>query len=272
MQGAFSVPPLRALRAAGHSVVGVVVPEWQVGTGAAAPPAVNPGFILHRDDTIFGIAEQSAIPIISFQSHGNLPVCDVLVVACFNRRIPPTVRALARRAAINLHPSRLPEFRGPAPLFWQLRAGLRSVGVSLHHVTDELDGGPLLGQCSVPLPEGAGGRQLDTLLAAAGSALLVDALARGDFEAVPQAGESSRQGWPAAADWLVPCEWQVLRAFNFMRGTDDWGGVYTVAAAARPLAVRTALGYRLGSAALGVVREVAGALEIGFADGWLTVI
>lgn len=271
MQGAFSVPPLRALLSAGHSVVGVVVPERQSNT-RPLPSAAYATLCLHSDDTIIGIAEQTGIPVISFQEHAKLPACDVLVVACFSRRIPRAVRSLAGRAAVNLHPSRLPEFRGPAPLFWQLRAGLCSVGVSLHRVSDELDGGPLLGQCMVSLPAGAGGRQLDTLLAAAGSTLLVDAIARCDFEASPQVGDPSVQGWPTAADWLVPCEWQVLRAFNFLRGTDDWGGVYTVAAGARRLVVRTALGYRLGSAEAGAVREVAGGLEIGFADGWLTVI
>ncbi len=272
MQGAFSVPPLRALLAAGHSVVSVVVPELPVGTGATPPPAAAAALYLHRDDTIIGIAEQTGIPVFSFREHAKLPACDVLVVACFNQRIPRAVRALAGRAAVNLHPSRLPEFRGPAPLFWQLRAGLRSVGVSLHGLTDELDSGPLLGQCMVSLPAGADGRQLDTLLAAAGSALLLDALGRGDFAATPQVGAPSAQGWPAEADWLVPCEWQVVRAFNFIRGTDDWGGVYTVAAATRRLAVRTALSYRLGSAEVGAVREVSGGLEIGFADGWLTVL
>ena len=272
MQGAFSAAPLRALLAAGHSIVSVVVSEQQVDTGAAAPPAADGALHLHRDDTINGIAEQSGIPIICFQANAGLPVCDVMVVACFSRRIPRSVRALARRAAVNLHPSSLPEFRGPAPLFWQLRAGLRSVGVSLHLVTDELDSGPLIAQCMVALPTGAGGRELDTLLADAGSALLVDALARGDFEATAQVGEPSVQGWPAAADWLVPCEWRVLRAFNFMRGTADWGVVYTVAATSRRIAARTVLGYRLDSAEPGVVREVAGGLEIGFVDGWLTVI
>ena len=40
----------------------------------------------------------------------------------------------------------------------------------------------------------------------------------------------------------------------------------------RRFVVRTALGYRLDSGERGVVREVAGGLEIGFVDGWLTVI
>ena len=41
MQGAFSAAPLRALLAAGHSIVSVVVPERQADTDATAPPAAD---------------------------------------------------------------------------------------------------------------------------------------------------------------------------------------------------------------------------------------
>lgn len=271
MPGAFSVPALRALVAAGHIVVGIVLPDWQQGKGSPASFSESV-YHLHRDDTIIGIAQQSGIPIFGFKAASVLPACDLLVVACFSRRIPAGVRCLAKRAALNLHPSRLPGYRGPAPLFWQLRAGLRFAGVSLHHLTDELDGGGLVSQCMVSMPEGAGARELDTLLAAAGSALLMDAIARNEFECSPQVGEPSQQGWPCAADWRVPCEWQVQRAFNFMRGTDDWGSVFSLVASGRQVPARKAVSYRLGRAETGVMREVDAGLEVGFADGWLTVI
>ena len=100
----------------------------------------------------------------------------------------------------------------------------------------------------------------------------MDAIARNEFECSPQVGELSRQGWPDAEDWRVPCEWQVQRAFNFMRGTDDWGSVYSLVASGRQVPARKAVSYRLGRVDTGAMREVAAGLEVGFADGWLTVI
>jgi len=101
---------------------------------------------------------------------------------------------------------------------------------------------------------------------------LMDAIARNEFEWSPQVGESSRHGLPCAEDWRVPCEWQVQRAFNFMRGTDDWGSVFSLVASGRQVPARKAVSYRLGCAETGVMREVDTGLELGFADGWLTVI
>ena len=49
-----------------------------------------------------------------------------------------------RRGFLNVHPSLLPEYRGPSPLFWQLHAGETSHWrVSVHWMDAEFDTGPL---------------------------------------------------------------------------------------------------------------------------------
>jgi hypothetical protein len=45
---------------------------------------------------------------------------DVACVACFTRRIPPAVLNRPRLGFLNIHPSLLPAYRGPEPVFWQL--------------------------------------------------------------------------------------------------------------------------------------------------------
>lgn len=71
---------------------------------------------------------------------------DLLLSAFFNQRIGETVCAIPRLGGVNIHPSLLPDLRGVDPVF---HAGLRDVeelGVSVHRLSPELDGGELLAQ------------------------------------------------------------------------------------------------------------------------------
>ena len=55
---------------------------------------------------------------------------------------------------LNIHPSLLPEFRGLHTHQRALDAGARWHGCSVHFVTEELDGGPLVAQAPVPVVPG----------------------------------------------------------------------------------------------------------------------
>jgi len=67
-----------------------------------------------------------------------------------------TAALVARYAdrMLNIHPSLLPEFRGLNTHQRALDAGARWHGCSVHFVTEELDGGPLVAQAPVPVLPG----------------------------------------------------------------------------------------------------------------------
>src|SRR3546814_15688150 len=55
---------------------------------------------------------------------------------------------------INIHPSLLPSFPGLDTHARALAAGVKLHGCSVHYVSEEVDGGPIIGQAAVPvLPE-----------------------------------------------------------------------------------------------------------------------
>ncbi|MEZ4679072.1 MAG: formyltransferase family protein [Caldilineaceae bacterium] len=66
----------------------------------------------------------------------------------------------------------LPDFRGPAPLFWQLRAGLQTSGVTLHWMDGQYDHGAIIAQSLLSYPDGATATEIDTAYAELGAALL----------------------------------------------------------------------------------------------------
>ena len=52
---------------------------------------------------------------------------------------------------LNIHPSLLPLFKGLHPQKQALEAGVRISGCTVHFVTEELDGGPIIAQAVVPV-------------------------------------------------------------------------------------------------------------------------
>ena len=66
---------------------------------------------------------------------------------------PPFIARYAGRL-VNIHPSLLPEFRGLDTHRRALEAGAAWHGCTVHFVSDELDGGPLIAQARVPIVAG----------------------------------------------------------------------------------------------------------------------
>ncbi len=79
---------------------------------------------------------------------------DILCLAGFMRILTPEfIEGWAGRM-LNIHPSLLPKYRGLHTHARALEAGDAEHGCTVHEVTAELDGGPILGQARVPVLPG----------------------------------------------------------------------------------------------------------------------
>jgi len=75
----------------------------------------------------------------------------LVVLAGFMRILSPRFVAHYAGRLINIHPSLLPAFKGLDTHRRALHAGVREHGASVHLVTEELDGGPVVLQVAVPV-------------------------------------------------------------------------------------------------------------------------
>ena len=101
---------------------------------------------------------------------------DLIVTAAYGRILRPWLLSLPTIAAVNLHASLLPRWRGPNPIAWAIRAGDSITGVTLMTMDDGIDSGPILSQVSVPISPSATLGDLTQSLAAAGRDLLIASL------------------------------------------------------------------------------------------------
>lgn len=243
MDSTLSLTPLKQLLRAGVDVAAVIVPVTSPVPDAlprpleSTPPReydlpiINP----YLDYNIVHLAWENKIPVWGVGTLANTQTFDLfndlrpelVVVACFPYIFPTELLQLPRYGCLNLHPSRLPAYRGPTPLFWMARHGEPEVGVTLHFLSEAVDAGDIVSQIVFPWPDGILGRMLEYRCAVKGADLLLSAVQKlertGELPRQPQSeAEASYFPQPTEKDFLIPTTWGSQRAFNFMRATGEW--------------------------------------------------
>jgi methionyl-tRNA formyltransferase len=325
MEGRFSRAPLAALLAAELEVCAAVVPRPTGVAGDSAPlhmlppprrrPRALPLVAVRSEPTIVGLAWAHGVPVLEVGRlahpetltalHDLRP--DVLCVACFPRLLPRELLDLARHGGFNVHPSLLPAYRGPAPLFWVFHGqtfhspsacasapvqatgadarpgaslwlpneGLGNAGVTVHLLDDHADTGDIVAQAPIGLPDGITYSTAERICSQEGARLLVEAL-----EAMA-AGRSMRRPQPQVdlptapaptdADFLITPDWSARRAFNFVRGVGEWGRPMTFSIGAEPFIVPEAVSYDEEATINEPIQRVDRHIRIRCSPGVLTI-
>jgi methionyl-tRNA formyltransferase len=74
---------------------------------------------------------------------------DIVFFAGYNSKVKTDMLGDVKHGIYNIHFGRLPQFRGPSPVFWQLKKGVKELGLSIHKMTDKLDTGPVVWQSNI---------------------------------------------------------------------------------------------------------------------------
>ena len=112
---------------------------------------------------------------------------EFILVACWPYLIDKLLLESATKAAVNLHPSMLPAYRGPDPIGAQLDCAEPHPGVSLHLLNAQFDQGDIVSQAELVQPENDRA-SLERRCAVLGSELFISALNEYDagWNLVPQ--------------------------------------------------------------------------------------
>ncbi len=103
---------------------------------------------------------------------------DYIVCAGYMRIIGSTLLGQYEQKIINIHPSKLPLYKGLDALGQALSANDKEIGVSVHYVDETLDGGALIDQCVFPIDDSMTRLDIETLLHKHEHKLYVDVLKR----------------------------------------------------------------------------------------------
>jgi methionyl-tRNA formyltransferase len=77
--------------------------------------------------------------------------CDAYFIMGYGRLIDVSkLTAQEHSCLFNIHFSMLPGYKGPIPLFWQLKHGVEKLGISIHWLSDKFDEGAVVWQKEYP--------------------------------------------------------------------------------------------------------------------------
>ncbi len=224
----FAVPALKAINARFRIVLVVTQPDRPRGRGQkTAPTAVKEaalamGLPVLQPKSLRG--EEFMDKLISSRP-------DFLVAAAFGRILPGHVLRVPTVAAVNIHASLLPRYRGAAPIHRAVLNGDKETGITIMHMDEGMDTGDIICRQSIPIgPDDTTGKIHD-VLKELGAGLVVaalQALLEGSAPRIKQDHNLATPAPPLAAgeeeiDWAAPAD----AVHNLVRGMNPWPGAYT---------------------------------------------
>ncbi|KAL2157679.1 hypothetical protein VTH06DRAFT_5162 [Thermothelomyces fergusii] len=217
----FSCASLQALHDE-HKINSTLIRSIDVVVRPSKP--TGRGYRVMREVPLRSLAQQLDLPIHERDTFTgwNMPQPDgepinLIIAVSFGLFVPPRLIHASKYGGLNVHPSLLPDLRGPAPIHHALLAERAHTGITIQTLSPEaFDAGvPLLQTPApgVPIPDGCTPARLHDLLAPLGARLLVRAL-RAGLHVPPHApfAPSERQETPppAHAPKITPRDRQVL--------------------------------------------------------------
>ena len=138
----FAVPTLQKLIASNHEVVACFTKEAKPkNRGKKLQDTIIAKIAKEHNITVFTPNNLSDNEIVTYIKQARI---DFLVVVAYGLILPQKILDLAKYAALNLHPSALPEFRGAAPIERTIMAGKIASQICVIKMVKKLDAGDVL--------------------------------------------------------------------------------------------------------------------------------
>jgi methionyl-tRNA formyltransferase len=156
---------------------------------------------------------------------------DVILVFSMSQLLKENIFKIPKLGTINLHPSFLPDYRGPNPDFWQYHDLEMNPGVTVHYIDKGEDTGDIIFQERVYIPLGTKSpERLDVLIGKCGVSIILkalDAINIGEAPRIKQplssptvrARNLTSEEHNTIIDWQ---NWPVERIWHLLRGTETW--------------------------------------------------
>ncbi|WP_088828131.1 methionyl-tRNA formyltransferase [Marinobacter sp. es.048] len=225
----FAATALKALIAAGHTIVGVYSqPDRPAGRGRKLQPspvkqvALNHAIPVFQPETLKTSEAQKQLIDLS---------PDVMIVAAYGLILPKAVLDIPTHGCLNIHASLLPRWRGAAPIQRAIAAGDAETGITIMQMDEGLDTGAMLLKSLTAIDDSDTGGSLHDRLAELGGKAIIKALEllqKGELTGEPQNDDlacyaSKLSKTEGHIDWTTDATAieRLVRAFN------PWPGTYT---------------------------------------------
>ena len=226
----FAVPSLGALVGEGFDVVAVITqPDRPQGRSRSRPLPPPVKVAAQAEELPIFQPEKPTDGALLLRLRDLRP--DVGVVVAYGHILKADLLELPARGMVNVHPSLLPELRGPAPIEWAVINGLAKTGVTIMQMDAGMDTGPILHQIPHAIDPDVTGGELSEHLAEMGAQALVETLALLESDALrPVPQDHSRATYaPKLTREIARIDWtkDATAIARLIRGLDPRPGAWT---------------------------------------------
>ncbi len=183
----FGIPVLKKLISLKEDIIAVITqPDRRGGRGKriqASPVkeiALAQGLYLFQPENIN--SENSIREIKRLQP-------DLIILISYGQILSGKILDIPACGCLNVHPSLLPDYKGPAPIQWTLIRGEKDTGITFLFMNEKIDAGDMILQEKVHIMPEENYQELSRRLAIKGSEMIEEALdkiRRRDYQRISQ--------------------------------------------------------------------------------------
>ncbi len=265
---AWAVPVLEALSQKHQVVLVVTQPDKPSGRGLKLTPcpvaqwAVSQGLRVEKPAKLRKNLE--------FVELFRALEPEVAVTAAYGKILPAELLQIPRFGFLNLHPSDLPKYRGPAPVQWTLIHGDPETAVCIMQTDVGMDTGPVVARWRTPVEPHETAVELSARLRDKGIELLLQALANLEhLKPTPQPAEGTHAPMLQKDDGKIVWERTAREIYNRHRGVQPWPGSWFEHQGKRVKVLQMLLDTPEQGAEPGIILHIADGLRVAATQGSL---
>lgn len=215
---------------AGFEICGVVTaPDRPAGRGMKLISSPVKEYAIEKNLKVF--QPEKIVNNNEFKDEIRALNPDLVCVVAYGVILPKSFLKIPKLECINLHPSMLPNYRGPAPIQWAILNGDKKTGVTIMYLNEKMDAGDIIAQKEVEIDEDETTGDLWNRLSSIGANLLLQVVKNieaGKIERTLQPEEFTLA--PMLNKEMAKIDWQKQDASqikNLVRGLNPIMGTYT---------------------------------------------
>jgi len=154
---------------------------------------------------------------------------DFFIVLSYGKIIPENYLKIPAIASLNIHPSLLPKYRGPAPMEWVLINGEKETGVTVILMNKDIDAGKIICKNILKIEQHDDIFTLREKLSVLATETIKEAIKKvlSGYQGEEQQGDVSYAPKLKKSDGLIKWENSAVSIHNRVRGLADWPGAFT---------------------------------------------
>lgn len=154
----------------------VTTPDKPIGRKQIITPNVVKQWATNKNIPVYNPAKLDQDFAKQIRDISETTEVQAFLVASYGKIIPTEIIDIPKNKTLNIHPSLLPQYRGPSPLPTAILEDTKNTGVSIMILDREMDHGPIIAQKEITISEWPTYEDFEESMAEEGAKLFAEIL------------------------------------------------------------------------------------------------